>query len=204
MCATVKTPSRVWDSNPQPSAYKADALPIEPTRRAASPHHNTSGTRTARGNARNTCRQCARWDSNPHARRTPEPKSGVSTNSTTGTLTYSIFARPPPKGQPVRPAGLEPTHPNKRGTGLSIRRVYQHSATGTIHPASPGGRLGTMRTQYHAHRLARKPTTRAHTVTYATLSAHETGRGKYRAPCGPCRTRTCDILARNQALYPLS
>ena len=56
---------------------------------------------------------------------TPEPKSGVSTNSTTGTLTYSIFARPPPKGQPVRPVGLEPTHPNKRGTGLSIRRVCQ-------------------------------------------------------------------------------
>ena len=63
-------------------------------------------------------------------RRTPEPKSGVSTNSTTGTLTYSIFARPPPKGQPVRPVGLEPTRPNKRGTGLSFRRVY-HSTTGT-------------------------------------------------------------------------
>ena len=30
----------------------------------------------------------------------------------------------------MRPVGLEPTHPNKRGTGLSFRRVY-HSTTDT-------------------------------------------------------------------------
>ena len=54
-------------------------------------------------------------------------------------------ANPHKRDQPVRPAGLEPTRPNKRGTGLSFRRVY-HSTTGTINPASPGGRLGTMRT----------------------------------------------------------
>ena len=39
-------------------------------------------------------------------------------------------ANPHKRDQPVRPAGLEPTHPNKRGTGLSFRRVY-HSTTGT-------------------------------------------------------------------------
>ena len=193
------------DSNPQPTAYKAVALPIEPIRRAALTHAIARVERERQEETPKTSAASAPGGSRTHTpRRTPEPKSGVSTNSTTGTLTYSIFARPPPKGQPVRPVGLEPTHPNKRGTGLSIRRVYQHSATGTIHPASPGGRLGTMRTQYRAHQLARKPTTRAHTVTYATTSSAPQQRGKYRAPCGPCRTRTCDILARNQALCPLS
>ena len=59
-------------------------------------------------------------------RRTPEPKSGASASSATDTLTYSIFARPTPKGQPVRPVGLEPTRREGHQNLILARLPFRH------------------------------------------------------------------------------
>lgn len=54
----------------------------------------------------------------------------------------------------VRLVGLEPTRPKALEPKPS---ASANSATGAIKPASPGGRLASMRTRHHHHRLARKP-----------------------------------------------
>ena len=64
-----------------------------------------------------------------------------------GHINVFNFRKATPERPASAPSGTRTHTPHNRGTGPSIRRVYRHSTTGTIHPASPGGRLGTMRTQ---------------------------------------------------------
>lgn len=92
----------------------------------------------------------------------------------------------------MRPVGLEPTHPNKRGTGLSFRRVY-HSTTGTKASQS-------RRTTGSYRSIISHAATRAQAVDAPTPKQ----RGKHHAPRGLCRTRTYDQLGVNQTLYQLS
>ena len=100
-----------------------------------------------------------------------------------GHINVFNFRKANPERPASAPSGTRTHTPHKRGTGPSFRRVY-HSTTGTINPASPGGRLGTMRTQYHAHRLARKPKS----VTPRHRSKRHTGRtprSQEAMPCSP-------------------
>ena len=92
----------------------------------------------------------------------------------------------------MRPAGLEPTHPNKRGTGLSFRRVY-HSTTGAKASQS-------RRTTGNYRSIISHPPARAQAEkrdpTPPKQTPHRTHTAKARGTTmlrGPCRTRTCDL-----------
>lgn len=101
------------------------------------------------------------------------------------------------------PSGTRTHTPHKRGTGLSFRRVY-HSTTGTKASQS-------RRTTGNYRSIISRPPARAQAEkrdpTPPKQTPHRTHTAKARGTTmlrGPCRTRTCDILARNQALCPLS
>lgn len=98
-------------------------------------------------------------------------------------------ANPHKRDQPVRPVGLEPTHPNKRGTGLSFRRVY-HSTTGAKASQS-------RRTTGNYRSIISRPPARAQAEkrdpTPPKQTPHRTHTAKARGTTmlrGPCRTRT--------------